>query len=152
MLGFAANGGTTGGSNGPVVYISNISDLYDYACDIEPRTLVITTNIVSPEKVIIEMGANKSIIGSWKANIIDNVYLEASEKSSNIILQNLVFKHDVRNIRNEETQLIFQYGCCYWIDHCTFDGRESHEYDLGKLLKMNVLKTLNYIITILAFL
>ena len=137
MLGFAAKGGTTGGLNGPVVFINCVSDLYKHVRDTKPRILVITTNIVSPEKVTISMGANKTIIGSWNANIIENVYLKASKKAANIILQNLVFKHDVRNIKNEETQLIFQYGSHYWIDHCTFDGQESNEYDLGKLLKIS---------------
>ena len=137
MLGFAKKGGTTGGLNGPVVFITNLKELQQYITDTNPRILVITKNIVAPQKIVLTLGANKSLIGSWNANIINNVYFNSSNKSKNIIFQNIVFKHSVKNIKNGETQLIIQHGKRYWIDHCTFDGQQVNDNDLGKLLKVS---------------
>ena len=136
MIGFAKKGVTTGGLNAPVIYIKNIPDLRRYLTDSTPRTLVITKNLSSPQKIILVMGSNKSIIGSWNENLINNIYLKASPRSENIIFQNLFFKHAVENIDNGDTQLILDYGQRYWIDHCTFDGAIVNKKDLGKLLKV----------------
>ncbi|XP_033225782.1 pectin lyase-like [Belonocnema kinseyi] len=137
MLGFAKNGDTTGGFYGPIVYITNLNELHHYITDTKPRTLVISENIFAPQKTVLILGANKSLIGSWNANIINNVYFYSSPRSENIIFQNLYFKHDIENIENGETQLILVYGQRYWIDHCTFDGDIVNENDLGKLLKVS---------------
>ncbi|XP_033225438.1 pectin lyase-like [Belonocnema kinseyi] len=136
MSGFAEKGGTTGGSEGPVVYIKNLKELKKYISDTVPRTLVIIANIHSAQKATVMLGANKSIIGSWDANYICNIYLRAGHNSKNIIFQNLFFIHDVRNIGNSDTQLVLDHGERYWVDHCTFDGRKVDKRDLGKLLKV----------------
>ncbi|XP_033226413.1 pectin lyase-like [Belonocnema kinseyi] len=143
MSGFAQKGRTTGGSTGPVIYVNNLEDLKQHISNPASQTLLITTNIHSPKKVRLLLGANKSIIGSWKANIINNVYFETTpSKSSNIIFQNLIFLHNVENIDNSDTQLILDHGERYWIDHCTFDGKNVNEKDLGKLLKVS---TVNFV-------
>ncbi|XP_033225924.1 pectin lyase-like [Belonocnema kinseyi] len=141
-MGFAKKGVTTGGLHGPVVYINSAADLRRHVTDPTPRTLVITKNLYSPNKIVLIMGSNKSIIGSWKANVVNNIYLKASPRSENIIFQNLFFQHDVKNIGNGDTQLILDYGKRYWIDHCTFDGLSVDKNDLGKLLKV---ATVDYI-------
>ena len=139
MEGFAKKGGTTGGTGGPVVYVQTLNDLRKALNGNKPTIVVITKNISSSRKYVIQLGANKSLIGSWKANVIDNVYFKASPRSKNIIFQNLYLKHNVKNIGNEETQVVLDCGSHYWIDHCTFDGQKIDKKDLGKLLKVSEL-------------
>ena len=137
MLGFAKKGNTTGGTGGPIFHINTLEELTRHMTDSVAKILVINSNIVTSKKTEITLGSNKSLIGSWKANIIDNVYFKTDQKSNNIIFQNVLFKHSTSNIKNGDTQLILDYGNQYWIDHCTFDGTEVNENDLGKLLKVS---------------
>lgn len=136
MMGFANKGCTTGGTGGPVFKINTLQELQKQVADVKPRILVLVKNITVSEKTEIRVGANKTIIGSWKGNVLDNVYLITRPRSRNVIFQNLVFKHSTKNVDNGDTQLIIQNGERYWIDHCTFDGRKVDYDDLGKLLKI----------------
>ena len=129
MLGFAKKGSTTGGTGGSLVYITTLDELTTYMTDSVAQILVINSNIAASEKTEITLGSNKSLIGSWEANIINNVYLKTDEESNNIIFQNVLFKHSTSNIANGDTQLILDYGNQYWIDHCTFDGDEVNSSD-----------------------
>ncbi|XP_033225824.1 pectin lyase-like [Belonocnema kinseyi] len=136
MTGFAAKGHTFGGSKGKVIFIKNLQELKKHIGSAVPETLVIAANINAPKKEKISLGSNKSIIGSYKANLLNNIYFKAGYKTKNIIFQNLLFKHNQKNIANDDIQLYLQSGERYWIDHCTFDGGKVDLKDLGKLVSI----------------
>ena len=137
MVGFAKKGLTTGGTGGKVVFVTSLSSLQEHLCDPESSILVLTENIISNETTIVEITANKTLVGSWKAHVIYNVYFTTNPTSGNFIFQNIVFKHDKNNINNDQTQVKLLHGGRYWIDHCNFNGGEVNTNDLGKLLKVS---------------
>ncbi|MCD8261797.1 MAG: hypothetical protein LUD15_10145 [Bacteroides sp.] len=135
MLGFAARAysetgalkeRTTGGTDGSVVYIHSLSSLEQYIGDATPRILVIAADITATSKTRVYMGSNKSIIGSFSAKTLHNIYLAANSATGNIIFQNLILSHGADINDNDDIQLYLNYGSNYWIDHVTFTG---HDYD-----------------------
>ncbi len=137
MFGFASvSNVTTGGTGGAVVYVYSLDELRSQVSDTTPRIVVIAANISSSSKQEIYLGANKSIIGSFAANTLHNIYFTANSATANLIFQNITFAHTADINGNDDMQLYLHYGKGYWIDHCTFSG---HSYtpnggDLDKLL------------------
>ena len=137
MVGFAKIANTTGGRGGKIIHIESLPTLQKYLTVKEPAILILTKNIISDKLKVVTIGTDKTLVGSWKAHYIYNVYLVTSPKSGNFILQNIIFKHNTKNIGNDETQIKFLHGTRYWIDHCTFDGTSVNSNDLGKLFKVS---------------
>ena len=137
MMGFAKKGNTTGGHGGKVIYILNLKALKTNVRGKTPLILVITKNIGAPKPVFINLGPNKSIIGSWHANVLKNVNFKTDQSTFNIILQNLIFEHDIKHIKNQDTQISITHGKRFWIDHCTIDGRKINLKDEGKMIRVN---------------
>jgi len=137
MFGFAAvSNVTTGGTGGEVVYVYNETQLSAQLSGSDKRIVVVAANISTSGKTQINLGSNKSIIGSYAAHTLHNIYLRATSSTENMIFQNLTFSHDASINDNDDIQLYLHYARGYWIDHCTFSGHsyDANGSDLDKLL------------------
>lgn len=145
LTGFAGNAkneagvsksAVSGGKNGSIVYISTLDQLKQHLPDSSRKILVIEKNISSNSKVTVNIGSNKTLVGSYANHTLKNIYLRSTGASNNVIFQNLRFEHSANINGNDDIQLYITSGSNYWIDHCTFAG---HNYnanggDLDKLL------------------
>ncbi|KTB57418.1 pectate lyase [Pseudomonas allii] len=122
LIGFAQAAKVTGGWSGPVVSITTLDQLKANIGDTTPRVLVINSNISASSLTKVNMGANKTLIGSFQNRTLENIHLRATAQSQNIILQNLIFKHSASIKANDDIQVYLNYGSKYWIDHCSFVG------------------------------
>lgn len=139
--------GVIGGLFGDVVYASSISDLQNYLTDSTERTVVVNGNIESSDQqLLLTIGANKTLIGSYGSSV-NNVLFQTGSSSKNFIFKNLNLKHDVEY--NQRNVVYLANGANYWIDHCTFEGHDLskdtavHEGDIDKLL--NIRDTADYV-------
>ena len=124
LVGFAQAGKVTGGWDGQVTEITTLSDLTKYAADTSPRVLVISKNIVTKTLTKVSVGANKTFVGSFGERTLENIHLRATASTKNIILQNIVFKHDKAINANDDIQVYWNQGKGFWIDHCSFVGHQ----------------------------
>jgi len=122
LTGFALAAKVTSGWTGPVVSITTLDQLKANIGDTTPRVLVINSNISASSLTKVNMGANKTLIGSFQNRTLENIHLRATAQSQNIILQNIVFKHSANIKQNDDIQVYLNYGSQYWIDHCSFVG------------------------------
>lgn len=154
LEGFAAYGkdmngnekaGTIGGLLGETVYVNSISDFEKYSKDNTSRTIVINSNLSSPNLTKVKIGKNKTIIGAYGTSI-SNIYfyLDKSNPSGNLIMKNITFKHNASINENNDIQLYINEGNNFWIDHCTFEGHDMskdlniHANDVDKLMYVGV--------------
>lgn len=122
LTGFALAAKVTGGWAGQVVSITTLDQLKANIGDTTPRVLVINSNISASSLTKVNMGANKTLIGSFQNRTLENIHLRATAQSQNIILQNIIFKHSASIKANDDIQVYLSYGSKYWIDHCSFVG------------------------------
>lgn len=135
-----AKASTIGGLLGETVFVSDYSSLVSYATSDVPLTIVITSDISCPNSYSLDsngryrcdnagiyMKPDKTIIGSYGANGMYNVYFRTYEgnygQGHNIILRNIEISHDKE--LNNDNIWEFSYGWNFWIDHCTFVGHSS---------------------------
>lgn len=144
LTGFAGNAknekgvsksAVTGGKNGSVVYISTLAQLQKHLPDSSSKILVIEKNISSNSKVTVNIGANKTLVGSYANHTLKNIYLRTTGASNNVIFQNLTFEHSANIKGNDDIQLYLTSGSNYWIDHVTFAGH-SYNANGGELDKL----------------
>lgn len=117
LVGFATmNGGTTGGSAGPTVTVTNFAefDFYarqqagPYVIQVDGTINLGTSNArVRSNKTIVGLGTNATFIGNLKAF-----------RETNIVIRNITFTNpnkvgDGDGITLDDAQNV-------WIDHCTF--------------------------------
>ncbi|XP_017892812.1 uncharacterized protein LOC108632630 [Ceratina calcarata] len=129
ILGFAKAARVTGGTSGPVVFVSTIDELRNAVSGSDKKVVVINRNLLANTLTKVTFGSNKSIIGSYGNNILHNVHLRASQTSGNVIFQNIVFRHDERIKANDDIQLYLNYGTGYWVDHCYWPGHNWSDAD-----------------------
>ncbi len=122
LTGFALAAKVTGGWAGQVVSITTLDQLKANIGDTTPRVLVIDSNISASSLTKVNMGANKTLVGSFQNRTLENIHLRATAQSQNIILQNIIFKHSASIKANDDIQVYLNYGSKYWIDHCSFIG------------------------------
>jgi len=133
------SGGTkasvTGGLFGKTVYVSDFNSLSSYCSGNTAYTIVITGNISKSDLSKISVGKNKTIIGSFGANTLNNVHFRCTSNSGNVIFKNITFKHDASKNQNDDIQMYITSGNNFWIDHCTFAGHSSTtSSDVDKLM------------------
>lgn len=129
-----------GGLLGETVEVTTFDELKKACSDDTPRTIVITKDISKTGKYTttntgryqfsdarIYLHPNKTIIGSYSANSLYNVYFQTYEgnygQGHNIILRNIEISHDTE--LNSDNIWEFSYGWNFWIDHCTFVGHSA---------------------------
>jgi pectate lyase len=110
--------GTTGGTGGNIVTVTNVADFVNYAWDTEPLIIQVADTIELTSMVGIN--SNKTIIGVGDQGVINGGGFHISNKS-NIIIRNLLFRNsldDAINIQESSHHI--------WIDHCdltnAYDG------------------------------
>ncbi len=134
-----------GGTLGKIVEVDTFDELKAACTSAEPCTVLITKNISGAtsgyEKVeaydgnyryimrdnYIYLTPNKTIIGSYGANKLTNVYFRTYEgnwgQGNNIIIRNITLEHDKE--LNYDNIWEFSYGWNFWIDHINFVGHSG---------------------------
>lgn len=129
-----------GGALGETVEVTTFDELKAACSDATPRTIVITKDISKTGTYTVDsngryrfndagiyMYPNKTIIGSYSANSLYNVYFRTYEgnygQGRNIIIRNIEISHDKE--LNNDNIWEFSYGSNFWIDHCTFIGHDK---------------------------
>lgn len=146
-------GATTGGILGETVFVDSYRQLSQEVSGSEPKTIVITKDLSYdgswnydsegrryPQSKL-TIGNNKTIIGSYAANRLHNVYINAAYQGQgqNIILRNITISHDSSS--NHINTWEFSKGNNLWLDHITFVGHSSINNsnrggDIDKLLSI----------------
>lgn len=161
LQGFAAEGrqlngndkaSAIGGLLGETVFVDSYDQLVQQTKDSTARTIVITKDLTYPggynydsegrryPKTKLELGNNKTIIGSYGANRLHNVYIVTnSGYGRNNILRNIAISHDESS--NHINTWEFSNGNNLWLDHITFMGHNtintsSTGGDIDKLLSI----------------
>ncbi|MEC5344379.1 pectate lyase [Brenneria populi] len=136
LIGFAKVAGVTGGTGGTVVTVKSLTELQSAVSGSAKKIVVLAASLSSSTLRKVTFGSNKTIVGSFGgANVLNNIHLRATSSSSNIIFQNLTFKHDVSIKANDDIQLYLNYGKGYWVDHCSWPGHTWSDTD-GSLDKL----------------
>lgn len=115
----------TGGVLGAVVFASNLSQLQSYASGSTPYTIVISGNISASTLTKVNVGQNKTFIGSYAANTLNNIHFRCISNSGNIIFKNITFSHSSYINANDDIQVYISSGNKFWLDHCTFSGHSG---------------------------
>ncbi|MEI7374219.1 pectate lyase [Dickeya chrysanthemi] len=113
-----------GGVGGQIVYVDNVNALASHLAGPEHKNIVITGSLNTPDKHIILLGSNKTLVGRNPAITLHNIYLVANNNVGNVIIKNLTFQHDKKINGNNDIQLRVSSGEGYWLDHCNFVGHE----------------------------
>ena len=144
-----------GGTLGKVVEVQSFDELKAACTSKEPCTIVITKKISKTgnyskdgngryrfNDAKIYMQPNKTVVGSYAAHALYNVYFATYNKNygpgHNIILRNIQISHDKE--LNADNIWEFAYGYNFWIDHVEFVGHEkingasTHTDDWDKFL------------------
>lgn len=129
-----------GGALGKVVEVQSFDELKAACTSKEPCTIVITKNISKTgtytkdgngryrfNDAKIYMQPNKTVVGSYAAHSLYNVYFTTYNKNygpgHNIILRNIQISHDKE--LNADNIWEFAYGYNFWIDHVEFVGHDK---------------------------
>ncbi|MDO5148107.1 MAG: GDSL-type esterase/lipase family protein [Oscillospiraceae bacterium] len=129
-----------GGTLGRTVEVSTFDELKAACTSNEPCTIVITKNISKTgsytkdsngryrfKDSIIYMQPNKTVVGSYGAHSLYNVYFRTYDTNygpgHNLIFRNIQISHDKE--LNNDNIWEFAYGYNFWIDHCEFVGHSG---------------------------
>ena len=130
----------TGGILGDVVTATSISELQKYASGSTPYTIIISNNISANALTKVNVGKNKTFIGSYSAHTLHNIHFRNISSSGNNIYKNITFSHSVEINNNDDIQMYISDGMNFWIDHCSFTGHNMstdtaiHANDTDKFL------------------
>ena len=129
-----------GGTLGKTVEVTNFDQLKAACTSNEPCTIVITKNISKTgnytkdsngrlrfNDALIYMQPNKTVIGSYSAHDLYNVYFRTYDQNygpgHDLIFRNIRISHDKE--LNNDNIWEFAYGFNFWIDHCEFVGHNG---------------------------
>lgn len=136
-----------GGLFGKTVEVTTFDELKAACTSTEPMTIVVTKNISGKTGTsnyeistgydggnryycrdnYIYLQPNKTIIGSYGANTLHNVYFRTYNESYgpayDVIIRNIDCTHDTE--LNTDNIWEFAYGWNFWIDHCYFEGHNA---------------------------
>lgn len=121
-VGFGA--GTTGGAGGETVTVTTASAFTGAVADSAARTVRVSGRITLPNKTLVKIGSNKTILGVGSASGFTGGGL-AVDKSSNVIIRNLAISKavgtDAIQIQRGATKV--------WIDHNDLSSDLDHGKD-----------------------
>ena len=130
--------GTTGGAGGPVVTVSNSSDLIDYMSRSGPYIIQVSGMIkvpggmhqVTSNKTVIGIGSDAGITGGG-LNVglpIDNsISSPPANAVYNVIIRNLTFEE-----ANDDCINVMMFTHHFWIDHNTFLSTADGAVDIKR--------------------
>lgn len=114
----------TGGVLGDIVTVTSLSDLQTYASGSTPYTIIIGKNISASSLTKVNVGKNKTFIGSYSAHTLHNIHFRNISSSGNNIYKNITFSHDVDINNNDDIQMYISNGTNFWLDHCSWSGHD----------------------------
>lgn len=117
----------TGGVFGQTVTVNSLSDLSRYASGSTPYTIVIGSNISQNSLTKVNVGSNKTFIGSYNAHTLNNIHFRNIQSSGNNIYKNLTFSHSVNINNNDDIQMYISDGNNFWLDHCSWPGHNMNQ-------------------------
>lgn len=129
-----------GGVLGDVVTVTSVSQLQSYASGSTPYTIIIGSNISASALTKVNVGKNKTFIGSYSNHTLNNIHFRNISSSGNNIYKNITFSHDVSINANDDIQMYISNGTNFWMDHCTWTGHNMstdtsiHANDTDKFL------------------
>jgi len=110
------NGGTTGGTGGVTVTVSNATDFRTYAEDSTTRIIQVS-GALNLGTSAVAVRSNKTIVGlGTTAQLIGSLYIKNPYR--NVIVKNLTISNDA-GAADGDGITVFG-GINVWIDHCTF--------------------------------
>lgn len=132
--------GDIGGLFGEVVEVGDFATLKKYAESDTPYTIVVNKNISVTNLTLdssgnhyycpdgrINVGDNKTIVGSYGNHTLNNVqFLTSNKKGNNVIIKNFEINHDAKSNGNDSIQVYFKSGQNLWVDHVTFTGHSGY--------------------------
>lgn len=151
LEGFASNcmvsegekAGTIGGLLGQTVHVKSVDEFKSALDSTEPLTVIVDSNLDCSSAGYIRIRDNKTILGSFNANTIQDCMLrtnneygkEGDNPSDNIIIKNI----DFQAVKNNNKILIQIWSSRnIWIDHCTFNSQLDRNRDeVGKFIWIN---------------
>lgn len=140
--------GAIGGLLGKTVTASTADQLESYLNEVGAMTIVINGNIDMQKKGNTRIRDNKTIVGSYSANTIQDCQFRTNDAygatndspSDNIVFRNIDFQ--AVNVKNRILINIWS-SRNIWIDHCTFNNRLSYDKtgngqdEVGKFIWIN---------------
>ncbi|KAL5526161.1 hypothetical protein ACEPAG_7499 [Sanghuangporus baumii] len=121
-LGFATlNGGTSGGSGGPVTTVTTLDELTDAVASDDPKIVIIQGTITGND--VVRIGSNTSVLGAAGATLI-GVGLRVLEKE-NVIIRNVV----IQKVLAPGDNIGIQQSNNVWVDHVDLSSDRDHDKD-----------------------
>lgn len=122
----------TGGGDATPVSVDNFADLQQLASGSEPRVIHIDGPVGNGFRDgagdRLDIGANKTIVGSRPGTLLNAAILISGDDSSNIILRNIVVNGPGSDDQQSWDNLNITTGARnIWVDHCEFwDGQDGN--------------------------
>ena len=117
----------TGGVFGQTVTVKSLSDLQKYAAGSTPYTIVIGANMSQNALTKVNVGSNKTFVGSYNAHTLNNIHFRNIQASGNNIYKNITFTHSVNINNNDDIQMYISDGNNFWLDHCSWPGHNMNQ-------------------------
>ncbi|KAL5503742.1 hypothetical protein ACEPAH_7813 [Sanghuangporus vaninii] len=119
-LGFATlNGGTTGGSGGPVMTVTTLDELTDAVASDDPKIVIIQGTITGND--VVRVGSNTSVLGAAGATLV-GVGLRVLEKE-NVIIRNVI----IQKVLAPGDNIGIQQSNNVWVDHVDLSSDRDHD-------------------------
>lgn len=122
----------TGGGDAAPVIVDNFGDLQQLAAGTEPRVIYIDGPVGDGFRDgagdRLDIGSNKTIVGSRPGTLLNAAILISGDDSSNIILRNVVVNGPGSDDQQSWDNINITSGARnIWVDHCEFwDGQDGN--------------------------
>ncbi|KAL5485615.1 hypothetical protein ACEPAI_6656 [Sanghuangporus weigelae] len=130
-LGFATlNGGTTGGSGGPVMTVTTLDELTDAVASDDPKIVIIQGTITGND--VVRVGSNTSVLGAAGATLV-GVGLRVLEKE-NVIIRNVI----IQKVLAPGDNIGIQQSNNVWVDHVDLSSDRDHDKNKTQALHFSI--------------
>ncbi|KAI5118608.1 hypothetical protein M0805_008039 [Coniferiporia weirii] len=121
-VGYATlNGGTSGGSGGPVTTVSTLDDLTSAVSGDDPKVVIISGTITGD--AVVKIGNNTSVLGAAGATLV-GVGLRVLEVE-NVIIRNVI----IQKVLAPGDNIGIQQSNNVWVDHVDLSSDRDHDKD-----------------------
>ncbi|KAF8596002.1 pectate lyase B [Ceratobasidium sp. AG-I] len=121
-IGYAAQGGTTGGVGGATVTVSTLAALTSALADDTAKIVLVSGTITG--NTVVKVGSNKSVLGKSGASLV-GVGLRVN-KESNVIIRNLKVS---KVLASAGDAIAIQESTKVWVDHVDVSSDRDHDKD-----------------------
>jgi pectate lyase len=123
LVGYAKQGGTTGGAGGATTQVSTLAALTSAVAGDSPKIVVLTASLTG--SVIIKIGSNTSLYGATPGITLNGIGLRIINVS-NVIVRNLKIS---KVLASTGDAIGIQAASKVWIDHCDLSSDMTHDKD-----------------------